>query len=217
MLELLREHIRWARQRGVKGIPGALTPGEDAASWHGWSVGWRVLQEMGQGPPLLCLGQWVGVGLGWGDAWNGCFKQRTMWLDLHFRKLSFSNVADCLKVEENESRENTLGTLSNKQCVRKNGKEERNWEILGWWLMLWKNTTREWFRMIPRFQMWCGDGGQFTKKRYKNQETEQAWGGSKEKLKGGDDQGFHRCKKSYNLLPVRWTSVDIKAQGNCVA
>lgn len=47
-------------------------------------------------------------------------------------------MVDCLKVEENESRENTLGTISNKkqhEC-QKNGKDERNREILGWWLML---------------------------------------------------------------------------------
>lgn len=46
----------------MKGIPGALTPGEDAASWHGWSVGGGVLQEMGQGPPPWDSGwRW-----GWG-------------------------------------------------------------------------------------------------------------------------------------------------------
>lgn len=53
-----------------------------------------------------------------------------MELDLHFRKLSLpADVTDCLKVEENESREDTLGTISNKKqtnaSVGKDGKEER--------------------------------------------------------------------------------------------
>lgn len=54
--------------------------------------------------------------------------------------------------------------------------------------------------MIPRFLV-CGlgDGGPFTKIRYKIQEKEQAWGGSKEKGEGGEDeQDFYMVK-----LPVK--------------
>lgn len=50
---------------------------------------------------------------------------------MYFRKHKLpAQTADPLKVEENESRENSLGTISRKKqtkvTVRKGGKEEKN-------------------------------------------------------------------------------------------